>query len=416
WQDSLTAQYSGDANYAGSTSSPTPVTVLYATQTSLTSSNPTVQHGASVTFTARISTPQTGAPPISGTVAFSYNGVQLGTVNVTNGQAQLTTSALPGGVFDIVGQYSGDGNFAPSIDFAPETVNLLNTITSVTTSNSVITQGSSITLTAMVAPAQSGGPALTGAVQFYYDFSAQGGDSIFIGSPVTLSNGQAQFTTSALPANILSVGAIYNGDSNYNGSGAQIPQTVNPAPTFTVTANPTTVPVPSPGQSGSTTLTFTSQNGFTSNGAATITPVCSGLPNGSLCSSGASVTILANGTATAMLTFSTMAPSSLAPRARYTPPNLDTRTPLEIITLACMFCLLMLALAARKVWIHSAILLVIACGLLVAASGCGGGGSGGGGGGGGGGNPGTLPGQYNITVTVTINGVTANAPIMLNVQ
>jgi hypothetical protein len=116
-----------------------------------------------------------------------------------------------------------------------------------------------------------------------------------------------------------------------------------------------------------------------------------------------------------MLTFSTMAPSSLAPRSRYTPPNFDTRTPLQVVTLVGLFCLLMLALAARKVWIRSAILLVIACGLLVAASGCGGG-SGGGGGGGGGGNPGTLPGQYNITVAVTINGVTANVPVTLNVQ
>ena len=413
-QNTITGHYNGDPSYQVSTSAPVTVSALYATSTAVSTSNSSVQHGTNVTFTARVTTSQAGAPAITGTVLFAADSVALGPpVALSNGQAQIVTSTLAGGTHTITAEYQGDSNFAISVGSATETVVLIGTMTSVSSSSSTITQGQNVTFTATMTPAQGGGPVLAGTVQF----TSNGSN---IGAAAVVSNGQSQVQTTTLPPGPDQITAIYSGDGNYSGStSSSITETVNPAPTFTVTANPTTVPVPSPGQTGSTTLTFTSQNGFTSNGAVTITPVCSGLPNGSLCSSGASVTIPANGTATAMLTFSTMAPSSLAPRSRYTSPNFDRRTPLEIITLACMFCWLMLALAARKIWIRSAILLVIACGLLVAASGCGGGGSGGsggGGGGGGGGNPGTLPGQYNITVTVTINGVTANAPIMLNVQ
>ena len=70
--------------------------------------------------------------------------------------------------------------------------------------------------------------------------------------------------------------------------------------------------------------------------------------------------------------------------------------------------------ARRRLRLRGAILLLILGGLMVAAAGCGGGG--GGGGGGGNSNPGTPIGQFNVTASVTINGVTSNVPITLNVQ
>jgi Pro-kumamolisin, activation domain/Bacterial Ig-like domain (group 3) len=416
-QDNITATYSGDASYSSSTSAGTAISVLYATNVSLTSSSNPVQHGMSVTFTAQITTNQSGAPPITGTVTFLSDSVSLGVVNVTNGQAQLTTSTLSGGMHEIVVQYSGDSNYAPSNAYIAQTVNLLNTTTSVTTSNSVITQGSSVTLTANVAPVQSGGPALTGTVQFIYSFEAVGGDGFQIGSAVALSNGEAQITSSALPANILSVGAIYSGDSNYSGSGAQIPQTVNPAPTFTVTANPTTIPVSAPGGSGSTVLTFTAQNGFSSNGAVTVTPTCSGLPSETTCSSGASITIPTNGTAMATIMFPTTAPSAVIPASR---DRLDIggwRITASALALACLVCAAMLAFGYREKRRGWGIALMFAVFALLAVSvGCGGGG--GGGNTGPPPNPGTPVGTYSgISVTVTINGVTQTIPgLTLNVE
>jgi hypothetical protein len=413
-QDSITAQYSGDASYAASTSAPINIAVLYATDASLASSSNPVQHGTSVTFTAQITTSQTGAPPITGTVTFLSDGVQLGVINVTNGQAQLTTSTLPGGIHEIVVQYSGDSNYASANAFIAETVNLLNTTTSLTTSNSVITQGSTVTLTASVAPAQDGGPTLTGTVQFFYDFSAIGGDAIDIGSAVGLSNGQAQITSSALPANIQSVGAIYSGDSNYNGSAAQIPQTVNPAPTFTVAASPTTINIPAPGQSGSTTLTFTSQNALS--GSATLTSAaCSGLPFESSCSfSPATIDLAADGTATTTLTVMTTAPSVVVPLARNRWDVGGWKATGGGIALACLLFLGFVTVLFRGKQRRWGVALLFTSFLLLAVSvGCGGGG---GSSGGGGGNPGTPVGSKVITVTVTINGVTQTLPLTVNVQ
>ncbi len=406
--NSITAQYSGDGNYSASTSLPTTVNVEIPTTTAITSSNLTITHGSSVTFTATVAATQSGGPGPTGTVTFNDGFGDIGTVSLTNGQALFTTSSLPGGILTIAARYSGDADYFNSANSLTETVNLLATTTTVMTSNPSVQQGSNVTFTAQVAPVQSGGPALTGTVSFWYAFTPQGSDTFF-GGAVTVTNGQAQVTSSSLPPNIQVVGANYNGDSNYAGSAGTTAQTVTPTPTFTISANPTTVPVAAPGQPGSTTLTFTSQNGFTSNGAVTITPVCSGLPTESSCSSGASVTIPANGSATATLMFATTAPSAIAPNSRYTPGGFDKWMPLEILVLACLFLLSILAAAAGRLRLRGAILLLIASGLVVAAAGCGGGG-------GGNSNPGTPLGQYNVSVSVTINGVNANVPITLNVQ
>ena len=270
--NSITTQYSGDGNYSGSTSAPINVDVQIQTGCFINSSNLTINHGSSVTFTATVTATQPGGPGPTGTVVFNNGGTTTyAIVPLVNRQAQFTTSSLPGGNDQIDAFYSGDANYTNSGSELVEVVNLLATTTTLTTSNSTIQQGSNVSLTAAVTPIQAGGPPLTGSVQFFWDLSPQGSDQ-FIGNPIALSNGQAQITTNSLPANIAQVGALYEGDTNYASSNAEITQTVNPAPTFIISANPTTVPVAAPGQSGSTTLTFMSQNGFTSNGAVSVSP------------------------------------------------------------------------------------------------------------------------------------------------
>jgi pro-kumamolisin-like protein/Big-like domain-containing protein len=402
--NSITAKYSGDSNYAPSTSAAATIDVQILTTLTVRSSNPISSRGSNVTFTATITVP-TNQPAPTGSVNFFDASGTIGTATVMNGAATITTSSLPGGEYAVLATYSGDVNYAGVTSTVNETVNLLSSTTAVTASSSTVQQGLSVTFTATVSPTQAGGPTPSGSLQFFSNGTG-------IGLTSLNASGQAQLTTTSLSVGSDQITAAYGGDQNYSGSmSPAITETVSAAPTFTITANPTTVNVSAPGQSGSTTLTFMASNGFSSNGAVTISPTCTGLPSESGCSSGASVTIPANGTATATLMFSTTAPSALAPLSRYAPVDFNRFTPLKITTLACIFWVSMLLLTTRrKRQRGNAILLLIVCGFVVAVAGCGGGGpppiT----------NPGTPVGQANVVVTATINGVTENVSITLNVQ
>jgi subtilase family serine protease len=402
--NSITAQFSGDSNYAASTAPAATTDVQILTGLTLDASSLNINHGSSVTFTATVNVTQTGGPAPTGTVLFTANSTTIGNVALTKNQAQITTSALPGGNINIDAYYSGDANYTNSGSGTVVVVNLLPTTTNLTTSNSNIQQGSNVTLTATVAPVKSGGPALTGSVQFFSAISLQGSDNP-IGSPVTLVNGQAQITTNSLPTNITLVGAGYYGDSNYASSSATVAQTVTPAPSFTVTASPTAIPVSAPGAMGSTVLTFTAQNGFSSNGAVTVTPTCSGLPPETSCSSGTSITIPTNGSAMATVTFLTTAPSAVIPASRKRPDIGGWRLTAGSLALACLLCAAMMAFGYREKRRGWGIALIFGVFALLAVSvGCGGGSSGNSGPPP---NPGTPVGNYNgVSVSVTINGVT----------
>jgi hypothetical protein len=418
----LTATYAGDNSYAAATPSTQSLTITPAPTTTTASSNSvSAVFGQPVTLTASISSQNiVSSIAPTGTLTFFAGTTLLGTatvsgsVNLTTFQANAsgttTSTLLPHGQDSITAQYSGDANYAASTSASVPISVLYGTTTTLNSSNLNVPYGASVTFTAQVTTSQSGGPAMTGTVLF-----AQ--NSVPLGAPVTLSNGQAQLTTTSLTSGTDTVTAEYQGDSNYGISVGSVTETVGPAPTFTISANPTTVNVSSPGQSGTATLTFTAQNGFTSNGPVTITPVCSGLPSEASCSSGATVTIAVNGSATATVTFTTTAPSSAAPNWRARPDIFGKWTPLGIATLACLCWLWMFGLnGMQKQRRWAAVFVLIAFAIALTASGCGGGGGSSGGGGGKGGNPGTPTGTTIPSVAVTINGVTASVNVTLNVQ
>jgi Pro-kumamolisin, activation domain/Bacterial Ig-like domain (group 3) len=113
-QSNITAAYSGDSNYVQSTSSAIPVDVGYATSTVLTSSNPAVSVSTNVTFTAQVTSSQSGGPAITGNVLFRIDERAGTIVPLTNGIAQFTTSfALPS-FPEVNAQYLGDQNYIPS--------------------------------------------------------------------------------------------------------------------------------------------------------------------------------------------------------------------------------------------------------------------------------------------------------------
>ena len=113
----ITAAYSGDSNFAASTSAPLEQVVKqFASSTTLISSSPSSAFGQSVTFTTTVVGVGSGAPVPGGSVAFLDGANRLGIVMLdASGSAALTTSALTAGTHSISAAYGGDANFAGSI-------------------------------------------------------------------------------------------------------------------------------------------------------------------------------------------------------------------------------------------------------------------------------------------------------------
>ena len=108
---SVTAKYSGDTNYISSTSGPESIDAKANSTSTLSASPTTIQQGQSVILTALVAANSPGEPALTGTVFFSLNGQTVGSSSVSNGQAQLTTTALPVGNDPISASYSGDTNY-----------------------------------------------------------------------------------------------------------------------------------------------------------------------------------------------------------------------------------------------------------------------------------------------------------------
>jgi subtilase family serine protease len=131
--------------------------------------------------------------------------------------------------------------------------------------------GASVTLTATVTPSSPSSQTPTGTVTFSDPSKGK------LGSATLNSSGMAVFTTSTLAGSTYSITANYSGDTNFASStSSAVPYSVK---YFNVSANPTTVAVTAPGQSGSTTLTVTPLGGFNQ----IVTYNCTGLPTGATC-------------------------------------------------------------------------------------------------------------------------------------
>lgn len=109
----LTAVYSGDSYYTGSSSGQVTAAVRLAALVTTVPSAYSTATGTMLTFLSTISSPRDGTPSPTGTVQFYDSGVPLGTAEpVKNGTAGFSTAALAGGYHSIGATYSGDANFA----------------------------------------------------------------------------------------------------------------------------------------------------------------------------------------------------------------------------------------------------------------------------------------------------------------
>ncbi len=150
--DAITAVYSGDMNYSGSTSASTIVTVaLIPTATMLTTSAASANLGVSITFTATV-TSALGTP--GGTVAFMNGTTQLGTGTLNaSGVATYMTSSLAAGTSSITADYGGAATYAPSTSAAvPETITAPSFTLGFSPSTLTVTQGASGTTVLTVTP------------------------------------------------------------------------------------------------------------------------------------------------------------------------------------------------------------------------------------------------------------------------
>ena len=235
--DSITAGYSGNANFAASTGSTNLTVANLAVSTTTISASPnSVTLGGATTLTAAVSSTTSGT--ISGTVTFKVGSTTLGTTPVSGGTATLSNvaaSAANGfsvGSDSITASYSGNANYPASTGSTSLTVaSPAVTTTTVLASPSSVTLSGATTLTASVSSSTAG--AITGTVTFTIGVTTLGTASV--------SNGTATLTSiAASAANGFSVGsdtitAAYSGNAIFAASAG--------SGTLAVTADPTTITV-----------------------------------------------------------------------------------------------------------------------------------------------------------------------------
>jgi FtsP/CotA-like multicopper oxidase with cupredoxin domain len=212
----------------------------------VSSSEPSIV-GQNVTFTATVS-----PAAATGTVTFNVDGTDvLPAPTLSGGAATYSISTLTAGTHSIFATYGGDaaylGSVSPTIT---QTVNKTATTTIVVSSLNPSVFGGSVSFTATVSPA-----AATGTVTFNVDGVA--------GVPVSLTAGQATFSTTSLAVGAHPVFASYSGDAAYLVSTSPtLTQTVGPVlrPTNTVVTSNRN-PTANLGQNITFTATVTPQTG-----------------------------------------------------------------------------------------------------------------------------------------------------------
>lgn len=287
----VVAIYSGDANFAGSTSSTFTVRVRVPgvpTTTALTVAPTTSQYGEQVTFTATVAKNGTSSAVPTGDVTFTDGTNTLGTAALVadaGGQtATLTTSALNVATHNVIASYEGDDVFDPSASSpAAVTVTPADTVTTVATSSDTPVNGEAITYTATVARAAAGAGTPTGTAQLFVDGAATGDTE-------TLTGGVAVFNPiTSLTAGDHTIRVAYSGDSNFSPSTGRHDQHADKAATaVALIASPSpsaqdqavtltaTVAAVAPGSGDpSGTVTFTADG--TTIGASSLTATADGM-------------------------------------------------------------------------------------------------------------------------------------------
>jgi hypothetical protein len=217
---SITSVYSGDPNYAASTSSALSQTVKVTSSIIVGFDVSPVVYGQQVTLMSSV-TPSAA----TGTVQFTDGATVLATVPVSGGTANFPISTLSTGTHTIVAAYSGDAMNGSSTS-PPAILNVGKASATVAVASSLnpAVSGQSVTFTAAVTPS-----AASGTVQFK--------DGATVLGSATMSGGAAVLSTSSLGAGSHSITASYSGDGNYNSASTALTQTVKATTATTLSAS-----------------------------------------------------------------------------------------------------------------------------------------------------------------------------------
>jgi hypothetical protein len=225
----ITAVYSGDANFTGSQGNDlaSPQLVNKASTSTVVgiNVNPSV-FGQVVTMTAFVHVVAPGAGTPAGTVTFLDGSATLGTGSLdASNHATFSTSALSTGNHAIQAAYGGDGDFTGSTSRAyGEPVKQAATNVKISSSTASSVSGQPVSLTATITAVAPGNGTPTGMVTFF-----DGGSSISSNLNVN-GAGQAIFLTSRLSVGTHTITAMYSGDTNFqasSGNDAAAPQVVS---------------------------------------------------------------------------------------------------------------------------------------------------------------------------------------------
>lgn len=242
---SLTAVYTSDSTFTGSSSAPYSQTVNAippdASVSSSTSGSPSMA-GDDVTFTALVDAPSSvgsSVPDPTGTVTFSIDDVDVGTVPFDGfGAATYTTSQLAVGSHTVKATYNGDSYYAAATT-VPLTQAVKGSTTTAVGCGCSIPQasGQTISIDATIAVVAPGTGTPTGTVEFFVNGASVGTAAVVEELPGFF---MAAILTPALSAiGDYEVTATYSGDANFAGSaGNTVEVPVIEAVPLTMTSSP----------------------------------------------------------------------------------------------------------------------------------------------------------------------------------
>ena len=215
---SITAVYSGDANFVASASPLFMQTVSKAaSSTNLTSTPNPSQYNQPIVLRAPVGS-ATGAIP-TGKVTFKEGLNNIGTVVLTSGAASLSVSNLTVHSHSITAVYAGDPNFSASTSAAvSQIVNRATTTTTLASTPNPSTGGTAVTFTATVVATYGGSPTA--------NVTLKDGTTIIGTAAVSATTHQAIFVISTLSVGTHNITATFVGGASYAPSSSAVLQQV----------------------------------------------------------------------------------------------------------------------------------------------------------------------------------------------
>jgi hypothetical protein len=289
----IVANYGGDANDNGSTSSALALPVnLATTSVALSSSGSPAIVLSPIVFTAVI-TGNGGVP--TGTVTFYADGAAANTATLdATGKATFSDSALSVGSHTITATYNGDADDSPSNSTTlSQAVQSIPTTTSLGTGSTAGATPEAILVSTVIGRT---GPVPTGTVTFT-------SNSKTIGIVTLDATGVGTLTPDLAPASYTII-ATYSGDAIHSPSTSSAIQMSGIPIGFGITVNPSTISLATT-QNTTIGISLTSNNGYSD----TIEVGCGNLPAGVTCHFATNdVALKANGATSIQLTIDTNAP------------------------------------------------------------------------------------------------------------